>query len=97
MARNHIKPQRYRRQYIQAEGCNFIVLRFPSRRTHKMQALDVVVFAQNGRTWHEHCEECLPRGFIINRYNVVQNYLQVREKYMMERLIKMDSKGDLSS
>jgi hypothetical protein len=74
------------------EGCDFIVLCFPSKCTHKMQPLDVVVFAQSGRAWREHCEECLHRGIIINRYNVIQNYLQVREKYMTEHLIKTGSK-----
>ena len=70
------------------EGCEFIILCFPSKCTHKMQPLDVVVFAQSGRGWREHCDECLYRGIVINRYNVVQNYLQVREKYMTQTLIK---------
>jgi hypothetical protein len=61
------------------EGCGFIVLYFPSKCTYKMQPLDVVIFAQSGRAWREHCEECLHRGIIINRYSVIQNYLQVRK------------------
>lgn len=48
------------------EGVNIIVLCFPSKCAHNMQPLDVVVFAQAGHGWREHCKECLHRGIIIN-------------------------------
>lgn len=70
------------------EGCPIIILCFPSKCTHKIQPLDVVVFAQSQRRWREHCDERAIRNIFMNRYNVIQNYVEVREKHLLPELIQ---------
>jgi DDE superfamily endonuclease len=55
-----------------------IVIAFPSKCTHKLQPLDVVVFAQSQRSWTTHCNRRLIEGVRMTRYNVVQEYMKIR-------------------
>ena len=56
-----------------------IMFGFPSKTTHKLQPLDVVVFSAVQRAWSSHCEEQLAHGVTVDRYNMVHAYLKVRE------------------
>lgn len=76
------------RQIVYNAELTFILLCFPSKCTHKIQPLDVVVFAQSQRQWRDHCDTSLLKGIVMNRYNVIQNYLKVRSKYMSAALMK---------
>ena len=57
--------------------CEVVVFCFPSKTTHKLQPLDVVVFSPVGRKWQEHCDMILHKGILITRYNVIPEYLKV--------------------
>ena len=58
---------------------DIIMFGFPSKTTHKLQPLDVVVFSAVQRAWSSHCEEQLAHGVTIDRYNMIHAYLKVRE------------------
>ena len=76
-----------RKIYSFAE-CDLIVFCFPSKTTHKLQPLDVVVFSPIGRGWRDHCDTQLHRGITINQYNVIPEYLQVHQKCLTKELIE---------
>jgi hypothetical protein len=65
---------------------NIIIIAFPSKCTHKLQPLDVVVFAQTQRSWSNHCDQRIYEGVRMNRYNVVQEYMKVRSASMTPEL-----------
>ena len=50
---------------------------FPSKTTHKLQPLDVVVFSPVRGGWQDHCNICLYRGVKMNCYNVIQEYTDI--------------------
>ena len=64
-----------------------IILAFPSKCTHMMQPLDVVVFGQTGRRWSDHCNRQVIEGNPIDRYNVIQEYCKIR-KFMTPTLMQ---------
>ena len=78
-----------RRKIYAFSDYEVVVFCFPSKTTHKLQPLDVVVFSPVGRKWREHCDEILHKGIRITRYNVIPEYLKVREKAVTEELIRM--------
>src|SRR5580693_5640342 len=47
------------------------LLAFPSKCTHKLQPLDVTVFAQVQHKWSAHCDCHIYDNTAMNRYNVV--------------------------
>jgi hypothetical protein len=57
---------------------NIIIYCFPSKTTHKLQPLDVVVFSAVQRAWSSHCEEQVAFGVTIDRYNIVHEYVKIR-------------------
>ena len=57
---------------------NIVIFCFPSKTTHKLQPLDVVVFSAVQRAWISHCEEQMALGVEIDRYNVVDEYVKIR-------------------
>ena len=61
---------------------NIYVVAFPSKCTHKLQPLDVVVFAQTQHSWASHCDRRIIEGVLMTRYNVIQEYMQVRSQSM---------------
>jgi hypothetical protein len=65
---------------------NVIVIAFPSKCTHKLQPLDVVVFAQTQRNWSNHCDRRIYENSPMNRYNVIQEYMKVRDASMTPEL-----------
>ena len=49
-----------------------IVVAFPSKCTHNLQPLDVVVFSQTQHHWTKHCDYWLHKGVQMDRYNIIQ-------------------------
>jgi len=54
-----------------------VVYCFPSKTTHKLQPLDIVVFSAVQHAWTTHCERRLAEGVTIDWYNVIHEYLKV--------------------
>jgi hypothetical protein len=50
---------------------NIIIITFPSKCTHKLQPLDVVIFAQTQRHWSNHCDNRIVYHVKINHYNII--------------------------
>jgi DDE superfamily endonuclease len=65
-----------------------VIYCFPSKTTHKLQPLDVVVFSAVQRAWTTHCEQRLAEGVIIDRYNVIHEYIKVRDVVTPELIRK---------
>jgi hypothetical protein len=68
--------------------CTVIILCFPSKCTHKMQPLDVVVFNPVQREWKSHCDRLATKGWRLNRYTVIPEYMKVRKKKVTAEVIK---------
>jgi len=56
---------------------NVILIILPSKTTHKLQPLDVGVFASVQHRWSRHCDDRLAQGVRIDRYNLIPEYLAV--------------------
>jgi hypothetical protein len=56
---------------------NIFILAFPSKCTHKLQPLDVAMFAQVQHKWSAHCNCCIYDNTAMNCYNVVPEYMHV--------------------
>lgn len=54
-----------------------ILILLPSKTTHKLQPLDVGVFASVQYKWSRHCDERLAQGVRINRFNFIPEYLAI--------------------
>jgi len=68
---------------------NIFILAFPSKCTHKLQPLDVIVFAQVQHKWSSHCNHCIYENVSMNCYNVIPKYMQVRAACMIPELIHL--------
>lgn len=66
---------------------NIIVVAFPSKCTHKLQPLDVVVFAQVQRHWSNHCDNCVIQRVQMDRYNIIQEYMEIRPRAMTAKIL----------
>ena len=66
---------------------NIFILAFPSKCTHKLQPLDVAVFAQVQHKWSSHCDRRIYEGVRMDRYNVIPEYMQVCTACMTPELI----------
>src|SRR5216683_351643 len=64
-----------------------IVVAFPSKCTHKLQPLDVIVFAQVQRLWSNHCDKCIVQHIKMDRYNIIQEYMEIRPWSMTPELL----------
>lgn len=56
---------------------NMIIILLPLKTTHKLQPLDVGVFASVQCLWSKHYDECLGQGVHINHYNFIPEYLAI--------------------
>jgi len=65
-----------------------IIIAFPSKCTHKLQPLDVTVFAQTQRQWTNHCDNRICEGIKMDRYNIIEEYMAVREASMTPKLMR---------
>ena len=66
---------------------NIFILAFPSKCAHKLQPLDVTVFAQVQHKWSSHCDHRIYENVKMDRYNVIPEYMQVRTACMTPKLI----------
>jgi len=66
---------------------NIIVIVFPSKCTHKLQPLDVIVFTQTQRHWSNHCDNCIIHHVKIDHYNIIQEYMEVCPRLMTPELM----------
>jgi len=67
---------------------NIFILAFPSKCTHKLQPLDVMVFAQLQRKWSLHCDRRTYEKVTMDRYNIIPEYMQVRSASITPDLIR---------
>jgi hypothetical protein len=67
---------------------HIIVVAFPSKCTHKLQPLDVVVFAQVQRLWSNHCDNRIVQHVKMDRYNIIQEYMEIRPRSMTPELLR---------
>ena len=67
---------------------NIIVIAFPSKCTHKLQPLDVVIFAQTQRHWSNHCDNRIVHHVKMDRYNIIQEYMEIHPQSMMPELLR---------
>jgi DDE superfamily endonuclease len=65
---------------------DIIVITFPSKCTHKLQPLDVVVFAQTQHNWSNHCDRRIYKSTPMTRHNVIQEYMMVCSASMTPEL-----------
>jgi hypothetical protein len=68
---------------------NIIIIAFPSKCTHKLQPLDIVIFAQTQRHWSNYCDNCIVHHIKMNHYNIIQEYLEIRSQSMMPELLHL--------
>lgn len=76
-------------------GCLFLLACFPSKCTHKLQPLDVLVFASIQRAWKEHADLCLSKGIKINRYTLIPEYMHIRRQLKPDLIKKAFAKTGL--
>ena len=67
---------------------NVIIIAFPSKCTHKLQPLNVVVFAQTQCHWANHCNRRIYENVPMTCYNVIQEYMKVRSMSMTPELCR---------
>ena len=67
---------------------NIFILAFPSKCTHKLQPLDIMVFAQVQCQWSSHCDRHIIENIAIDRYSVIPEYMKVRAASMKPKLIR---------
>src|SRR5216683_5488868 len=66
---------------------NIIVITFPSKCTHKLQPLNVVVFAQVQCHWLSHCDNRIIQHVKMDHYNIIQGYMEIRPWSMTPKLM----------
>jgi hypothetical protein len=67
---------------------HIIVIAFPSKCTHKLQPLDVIVFTQVQHHWSNHCDNRIVQHVKMDRYNIVQEYMKIRPWSMTPKLLR---------
>jgi hypothetical protein len=66
---------------------NIIVITFPSKCTHKLQPLDIVVFAQAQCHWSVHCDNHIIHHVKMNQYNIISEYMEIHPHSMTPELM----------
>lgn len=57
-------------------GIEFIIICFPSKCTHMLQPLDVLIYKQVKAAWLKHCDKVtVKEGKKIGRYNFIDEYM----------------------
>ncbi|KIJ34985.1 hypothetical protein M422DRAFT_262946 [Sphaerobolus stellatus SS14] len=65
-----------------------ILLSLPPKTTHMLQPLDVGVFGPFQNAWVKHCEDSAIARDPVTRYNLVEHYMQIRNKYITPQVIQ---------
>lgn len=63
--------QRVVYKHLDDEDLEIILFCLPSKTTHKMQPLDVLVLTQVERSWQAVCDEAMKKKIPINRFTVI--------------------------
>jgi hypothetical protein len=66
---------------------NIIVITFPSKCTHKLQPLNIIIFAHTQCHWSSHCDNCIIHHVKIDYYNIIQEYMEVCPWSMTPKLL----------
>jgi len=66
---------------------NIIVIAFSSKCTHKLQPLNVVIFAHTQRHWSSHCDNRIIHHVKMDCYNIIQEYMEIRPQSMTLKLL----------
>jgi hypothetical protein len=61
---------------------NIHLFSLPSHTSHHTQPLDVGVFGPTERYWGQKCDELADIGLQVTKDNIIEVYLEVREKAM---------------
>jgi hypothetical protein len=67
---------------------NIIVIAFLSKCTHKLQPLDIVIFAQTQHHWSSHCDNHITHHIKMDRYNIILEYMEVCPRSMTLKLLR---------
>jgi DDE superfamily endonuclease len=83
-------------EILDKENIEIIILCLPSKTTHMLQPLDVLIFGQVDRKWNKVCEESLRDGIRIDRQTVIPVYVKgTREAFTEELIAKAFRKSGL--
>ncbi|KIJ50042.1 hypothetical protein M422DRAFT_125614, partial [Sphaerobolus stellatus SS14] len=74
--------------HILAFNNDIILYVLPPHTTHKLQPLDVGVFGPFQKHWLCHCEDSAIRGSPVTRHNVVEHYMEIRNKHLTANCIQ---------
>jgi hypothetical protein len=66
---------------------NIIIFAFPSKCTHKLQPLNVVIFTQVQRYWSNHCDNRIAQHVKMDQYNIIQEYMEICPQLMTPELM----------
>ena len=62
---------------------SIILYSLPPKTTHKLQPLDVGIFGPLQVAWTKHCETHAIQRDLITQYNVVSEYMQMWNLYLI--------------
>jgi hypothetical protein len=65
-----------------------IVVTFPSKCTHKLQPLDVIIFTQVQCLWLNHCDKHIVQHIKMDHYNIIQEYMEIHPWSMTPKLLR---------
>jgi hypothetical protein len=68
---------------------NIIVIAFPSKCTHKLQPLDIIVFTQTQCHWSAHCDNRIIHYMKMDRYNIIPEYMEIHPQSMTPELMHL--------
>jgi DDE superfamily endonuclease len=74
-------------EVLDNEDIEIILFCFPSKTTHRCQPLDVLVFSAIERRWQAICSDYLKKGIPINRFSVIQAYINGTRDVLTKSLI----------
>ena len=80
--------QRVVYKHLDDEDLEIILFCLPSKTTHKMQPLDVLVLAQVERSWQAVCDEAMKKKIPINRFTVIPAYIRGTRAAMTKEIIQ---------
>jgi hypothetical protein len=68
---------------------NIIIITFLSKCTHKLQPLNIVIFAQTQCHWSSHCNNHIAHHIKMDRYNIILEYIEVHLRSMTPKLLRL--------
>ena len=75
-------------KWLDDEDLKIILFCLPSKTTHKMQPLDVLVLSQVERRWQDVCNKAIKKKTTINWFIVIPAYIHSTWVAMTKELIK---------